>query len=77
MAFLKGETSAWLEDPTGKHVQVVGESPHSKWTVEEIWGFELINGKRYHTKRLVGINGAKEARVKLVYDLIAPLETDA
>jgi hypothetical protein len=74
-AFLAGgtETSAWLEDPTEKHIQVVEKDPKGQWTLEQVWGFGLLDGKRYHTKRLVAMNGKKEALVRLVYDYVGPL----
>ncbi|KAJ5761304.1 hypothetical protein N7520_008460 [Penicillium odoratum] len=41
----------------------------SGWEVEQIWGFEMINEKRYFTRRLV-VTGAKGRYLcgKLVYD---------
>ncbi|KAJ5307064.1 hypothetical protein N7508_006079 [Penicillium antarcticum] len=72
-AFLKGEVSAWLEDSTGKHIHMVGKSVSDQWTVEEVWGFELIDEKRYHTKRWVAINGEKETQGRFVFDYIGTL----
>jgi hypothetical protein len=52
---------------------VVEKDPKRHWTLEQVWGFELLDGKRYHTKRLVAMNGKKEALVRLVYDYVGPL----
>lgn len=40
------------------------------WTAEQIWNFETVNGKRYHTRRVVArdATGQKSERVRLVYD---------
>ena len=40
------------------------------WTAEQLWGFEQINGKRYHTRRVIVKNakGDKSELVRLVYN---------
>lgn len=40
------------------------------WTAEQVWNFETVNGKRYHTRRVVARDstGEKSERVRLVYD---------
>ncbi|KAK5102234.1 hypothetical protein LTR70_004537 [Exophiala xenobiotica] len=44
------------------------------WTAEQLWGFEVVNGKRYYTRRVVVKNakGDKSERVRLVYDYQGP-----
>lgn len=55
-----------------EHVQVWCLGPDAKWTAEMVWGFEEIDGKRYHTRRAVVRNGDKVERVRLVYDYLGP-----
>ncbi|KAL2818209.1 hypothetical protein BDW59DRAFT_152162 [Aspergillus cavernicola] len=68
--FLRGEiledgsSSAWslsgVGSPDGKAVWVHTfiRNVNSGSTAEQIWGFEEINGKRYHTRRVVSSNGS-------------------
>lgn len=76
-AFLMDETSAkattrsaWLQDPTGKHIQTVGRSASGGWTLEQTWVFEMIGGKRYYTRRTMVTNGKKTSRARWVYDFV-------
>jgi hypothetical protein len=41
------------------------------WTMEQIWGFEEIDGKRYHTRRSVVRKGSQVERGRLVYNYVA------
>ncbi|KAF9892012.1 hypothetical protein FE257_002976 [Aspergillus nanangensis] len=44
----------------------------SAWTAEQIWGFEVINGERYYTRRIaVQNNGAYEFG-RFVYSFVPP-----
>ena len=38
------------------------------WKVEQVWGFETINGERRYTRRVVVWNAGKEVRTRIVYD---------
>lgn len=64
------ETSSRFSD--SNLVQVWALSEGGTWTAELIWGFEEIEGKRYHTRRAVVRNGEKFERVRLVYDYLGP-----
>jgi hypothetical protein len=70
--FLKEE---WLEGdeekggPEGeKHVQSFVKNERSGWTAEQIWGFSIVDGKRYYTRRVTVIKGDKVMKVRLVYN---------
>ncbi|KAE8138712.1 hypothetical protein BDV38DRAFT_281641 [Aspergillus pseudotamarii] len=40
----------------GSWLHTVSHSEDLGWTMEQVWGFEAIRGKRYHTRRAVVIN---------------------
>ena len=70
--FLKGEklkdlrtASHFLEDEL---LQSWAVSQGGGWTAEQIWGFEEVNGKRCHARRVVVRKGDEVERVRLVYD---------
>ena len=78
-AFLRGEKlkdgspSKFLDD---EHVQswVINQDKGYGWTAEQAWGFEEINGKRYHTRRVVvkSNDQTKTEHLRLVYDYTGP-----
>jgi hypothetical protein len=45
---------------------VVNES--KGWTADQIWGFAVIEGQRYHVRRVVVIKGKEVVKVRLVYN---------
>ncbi|KIX00031.1 uncharacterized protein Z518_10958 [Rhinocladiella mackenziei CBS 650.93] len=64
-----GSPSSWMDD--GQHLQTTMVSKEGGWTSEQTWGFELIDGKRYHTRRgIVTKDGEGCRRGRLVYDYI-------
>ena len=70
-SFLK---EGWLESeeeaggPNGeKHVQSYVEADKG-WTGNQIWGFAIIDGKRYYTRRVVIAKGKEVLKVRLVYN---------
>ncbi|KAI5278614.1 hypothetical protein KEM52_004650 [Ascosphaera acerosa] len=77
--FLRGETLADGKTATSFEVQqgdAEAEHPflHSwvksvkdGWTAEQIWGFEIINGERRHTRRAVVAKKDKVVKARLVY----------
>ncbi|KAF3392232.1 hypothetical protein DPV78_010543 [Talaromyces pinophilus] len=73
-AFLNGETTkdgsvgCWAEDADGDHLQCVIVNAEAGWTMEQTWGFENIDGKRYHTRRTVVRKGDQVERGRLVYN---------
>lgn len=58
----------------------VDEGATGGWTAEQVWGFEVIEGKRYYTRRVVvrkdgdGESEAKVERARLVYDYKGKVE---
>lgn len=76
--FLKAEKlkdlktpSRFLDDPDG-FVQSWVVSQGSGWTAEQVWGFEDVDGRRRHTRRVVVRKGDKVQRARLVYDYRGP-----
>ncbi|APA15233.1 hypothetical protein SS1G_08851 [Sclerotinia sclerotiorum 1980 UF-70] len=71
-AFLKED---WLEGeeensgPDGeRHVQTYGVNEERGWNAMQIWGFAIIDGKRYYTRRVVVKKGSEVLKVRLVYN---------
>ncbi|KAL2860862.1 uncharacterized protein BJX67DRAFT_367845 [Aspergillus lucknowensis] len=56
----------------GLFLQSYVESLDSSWTAEQIWGFELINGERYHTRRVAVANNGDYVLARLVYTFVPP-----
>lgn len=86
--FLRGEIKAdgtevegFLVDPVGEGfgegedglwLQSYVESLDSSWTAEQVWGFETIDGERYHTRRVVCANNGEYVLARLVYTFVPP-----
>lgn len=71
-----GETSSkFLEDDSVQSFAKNQDSGYG-WTAEQVWGFELIDGNRYYTRRVVGkdASGQKSELVRLVYDYQGPVD---
>jgi len=73
-AFLK---DGWLEGeeensgPNGeRHVQSYAVNEKSGWTGDQIWGFAIVDGKRYYTRRVAVSKGDKVLKVRMVYDWV-------
>lgn len=71
-SFLK---DGWLEGdeekggPAGElHVESYVENNEKGWTGEQIWGFAIVDGKRYYVRRVVIKKGSEEMKVRLVYN---------
>lgn len=56
-------------------VDSVGKTPN--WTVEQIWGFEVVDGQKRHTRRVIAKRGKEEHKIRLVYDWIVEKDDDA
>ncbi|BCS27099.1 uncharacterized protein APUU_60147S [Aspergillus puulaauensis] len=71
-----GKETAWdLDEPDAedRHVwlHTFVRNLDSGWTAEQIWGFEVINGTRYHTRRIVSVNTKGEYVLgRLVYSFV-------
>ncbi|EGE00299.1 hypothetical protein TMEN_2520 [Trichophyton mentagrophytes] len=50
------------------------ESVDNGWTAEQVWGFEVINGARYYTRRIVVAKNGVCSKVRLVYGYIGQEE---
>lgn len=66
------QKEGWINDEAGgpageTHIEsaLVAEGG---WTENQIWGFEIVDGKRRYTRRIVGKKGDKEQKLRLVYD---------
>ncbi|KAL4913372.1 hypothetical protein BDW62DRAFT_192677 [Aspergillus aurantiobrunneus] len=85
--FLRGEIAAdgtevegFVVDPVGDEfgegeglwLQSYVESLDSSWTAEQVWGFETVNGERYHTRRIAVANNGEYVLARLVYTFVPP-----
>ncbi|KAL8908392.1 MAG: hypothetical protein Q9207_000811 [Kuettlingeria erythrocarpa] len=65
-------TEGWLDEKPVEdrrtHVQNWVVNEKSGWTAEPIWGFAMVNGKRYHVRRFLVKKGDEEATACMVYD---------
>ncbi|CZS93138.1 uncharacterized protein RAG0_03549 [Rhynchosporium agropyri] len=71
-SFLK---EGWLEGdeekagPEGeKHIESLAVNEEKGWNARQIWGFAMVDGKRYYVRRVVVTKGAEVLKVRLVYD---------
>ncbi|GKZ38842.1 hypothetical protein AbraIFM66950_011365 [Aspergillus brasiliensis] len=48
------------------------ENLDNGWTAEQVWGFEIIDGKRYYTRRVAVVKGKTYKLARLVYSFIKP-----
>jgi hypothetical protein len=73
-----GSPSKFLEDDS-EHVQswVRNMDAGYGWTAEQVWGFEEISGKRYHTRRVVVRKDDKVEHLRLVYDYTGPVSGES
>jgi len=62
--FLK---NGW-DDLIGEHVQSYVESHDNGWTANQIWGFEVVQGTRYHVRHVVVRKGDDWKQARLVYN---------
>ncbi|KEQ99054.1 hypothetical protein AUEXF2481DRAFT_1872 [Aureobasidium subglaciale EXF-2481] len=53
-------------------VNSVGKKPN--WTADQVWGFEVVDGQKRHTRRIIVKRGKEEYKLRLVYDWV--VETD-
>jgi hypothetical protein len=61
----------WLEGASeGKLIHAEGRK-EGEWEASHLWGFELVDGERRHTRRvLVSNQKGEELRVRMVYDFM-------
>ncbi|RDL34380.1 Uncharacterized protein BP5553_07508 [Venustampulla echinocandica] len=70
--FLK---EGWIDDdsenggPEGqRHIESFVVNEERGWDARQIWGFAIIDGKRYYTRRVVVSKGKEVLKVRLVYE---------
>ncbi|KAL4933857.1 uncharacterized protein BDV17DRAFT_286664 [Aspergillus undulatus] len=71
-----GEGYGEPKEGEGLWLQSWVESLDSSWTAEQVWGFETINGERYHTRRVVCANNGEYVLARLVYTFVPPQAED-
>ncbi|KAL2173701.1 uncharacterized protein P884DRAFT_251482 [Thermothelomyces heterothallicus CBS 202.75] len=60
----------WLqEEPEGSpgHVWVTATNERAGWRVDQVWGFALVDGQRYHIKKFVATKGEGRVTARMVY----------
>ena len=57
-----------FDDMEGKHIQAEAESDGNGWTADQVWGFDVIDGKRYYVRHVVVRKGDDWKLARLVYD---------
>lgn len=67
-------SQGWLEEDGGEHVQAWVTNEKNGWTAVQVWGFEEIEGKRYHTRHVAVRKGEEWKQAKLVYDYQPPID---
>lgn len=60
----------WIEnDSEGMLLHAEGRSADGTWEASHLWGFEMVDGQRKHTRRAwVKNHGGEQLRVKMVYE---------
>ncbi|KAH0292357.1 hypothetical protein M436DRAFT_78830 [Aureobasidium namibiae CBS 147.97] len=75
----QGWDEKFLADGDGQVIQVfvdsVGKNPN--WAAEQVWGFEVVDGQKRHTRRIVVRKGKEEHNIRLVYDWVVEKDEDA
>jgi hypothetical protein len=65
-------TEGWLEEKVGPNgegwVQNWATNKKDGWTAEQVWGFTLINGQRYKTRKIIVTKGETVLPVTLAYE---------
>ncbi|PYH84494.1 hypothetical protein BO82DRAFT_352049 [Aspergillus uvarum CBS 121591] len=59
-------------DGEGLWFQSFVESLDNGWTAEQIWGFEVIDGQRYYTRRVVVAKDKHVEMARFVYSYVDP-----
>ncbi|KAL3476399.1 hypothetical protein BJX99DRAFT_228070 [Aspergillus californicus] len=67
-----GSVGEGCGEGSGLWMQSFVQSIDSTWTAEQVWGFESINGGRYHTRRIVVANNGEFTLARLVYTFVPP-----
>lgn len=68
-SFLEGDEENG--GPEGqRHVEGYVVNEKNKWDADQVWGFEIIDGARYYTRRVVvkKTDSDKVLKIRLVYN---------
>lgn len=65
--FVIEDEGAEFGEGEGLFLQSFVDNEASQWTAEQIWGFEVINGERRHTRRVAVAKNGKVEIARLVY----------
>jgi hypothetical protein len=49
-------------------------STDAGWVSHQVWGFEIIDGKKEHVRKVVLWKGAQKTRAHLIYQYLGPLK---
>ena len=61
--------TGWIPPPKeDEFVQSYVESKDNGWTADQVWGFEMLDGKRYYARHVVVRKGDDWKQARLVYD---------
>jgi hypothetical protein len=56
-----------------RHIRMLLESCRDGWVGEHVWGFEMVEGQRRYTRRIVVRKGDRVEMARLVYDYIGQI----
>jgi hypothetical protein len=66
--FLK---EGWLDEKVGPNgeelIECYAINESGGWEGKQIWGFSLLDGKRWHTRRIVVSKGSEAVKVRIYY----------
>ncbi|KAJ5082734.1 hypothetical protein N7532_011777 [Penicillium argentinense] len=65
--FLVDEEGEEFGEGEGLYMQSFVQNNENGWTAEQIWGFELVDGERRHTRRVAVTKAGKVELARLVY----------
>ncbi|KAL2158314.1 hypothetical protein VTH06DRAFT_4635 [Thermothelomyces fergusii] len=54
------------------HIWVTSISEKGGWRVDQVWGFALVDGQRYHVKKFLATKGEGRAEGRMVYSWLGP-----
>ena len=61
----------WLESEDGAKLIHAEGKKEGEWEASHLWGFEMVDGERRHTRRVrVSNSKGEELRVRMVYDFM-------
>ncbi|KAF3388966.1 hypothetical protein F1880_004231 [Penicillium rolfsii] len=70
--FVVDDEGAEFGEGEGLWMQSFVVNQEKGWTAEQIWGFEIIDGQRHHTRRVAVVKGDQVELSRLVYKFEGP-----